>query len=78
MGGDGVVIEPRHRLASPVPTKPHIWRQDDRPSFFALPPAPWRCANLARSVIKFGGRGDSPAAAYNDWRGTNTGTGRYG
>lgn len=71
------MVQPRHRLSSPVPTKPHIWREE-RPSFFGLPPSPWRCANLARSVIKFGGQGNSPSDAYSDWRQTNTGTGRHG
>ena len=71
------IQQPRHRIQSPVPTKPHIWRQPAA-AWFGQATPPWMCANLARSVVKFGARGETPAAAYEAWREQNRGTGRYG
>ena len=71
------IKQPRHRLQSPVPNKPHIWHGPVR-AFFGPPLPPWVCANLAYSVMKFGGRGETPAAAHSDWQKQNRGTGRHG
>jgi hypothetical protein len=73
----GDVTQPRHRVQSPVPAKPHIWRQPLKPIFGQAEP-PWVCANLAQSVVKFGARGETPKSAYAAWRDQNRGTGRYG
>lgn len=74
----GPSVVRRSWTRSPVPSKPHIWRDDAPRIFSGLPSKPWRCANLARSVVLYAGHGFNPSDAYKDWRRINSGTGRYG
>lgn len=67
----------RYGTRSPVQGKPHIWHETRYATpIFRVPP--WRCGNLAESVFKFGGYGETPAEAFSEWVRKRRGVQRYG